>query len=277
LKALDYRVFAANASGGKNITVYLDGAGLDHEAMLTLAQNRPLTVFVRPSEQAVAQLHCYTPKGHKAESDSAAIAALAALGATTHGLLAWADQSTVAWRAGKTPGQYLLLQGDPLVTTSQIERAAVAAALGLDEDDLHEDLPVLIGSLGRPNLIVPLKGALWLDAIESDGDKISLINRQSHSSGLVAFTFPGRGGAFIDARAFGPLRGFLEDAASSNMLACLAGYLAHARFFDAGVHEFLAAQGYALGKASRLALKCTVTGDVASQVWVGGTAQAVAC
>jgi PhzF family phenazine biosynthesis protein len=259
------------------VAVYLDSDGIMPAKMLEIAQSTPLSVFVGESEQALAKLSCYTPKGHKAESDSAAIAALAALGATAQGLLEWDNQSTVAWQAGKTPGQYLLLQGDPIVSEVEIERGAVAAALGLDEDDLHEDLPILIGSLGRPNLIVPLKGALWLDAIDSDSDKIGFVNRQSHSSGLVAFAFPGRGGAFIDARAFGPLRGFLEDAASSNMLACLAGYLAHTRFFDAGVHEFLAAQGYALGKASRLALKCTVTGDVASQVWVGGTAQAVAC
>jgi PhzF family phenazine biosynthesis protein len=273
LKPLTYRVFAANPNGGKLVAVYLDQTGLNESEMLQFAQKAPLTVFVGPSERAAAKLLCFSPKGKKAESDSAAVAVLSALESQEAGLLEWADGSTVAWQASKVGGQYLLLQGDPVVAPVELERAAVATALGLDEGDLHEDLPLLTSSLGRPNLIVPLNGTIQLDAIEAEAEKLMQLNHTSHSTGVVAFSFPGRAKAFIDARCFGPLRGFLEDVASSNMLACLAGYLAQARFFDDGPREFLATQGHALGQASRLALKCTIEHDVASQVWVGGAAK----
>jgi PhzF family phenazine biosynthesis protein len=268
-----YAVFSTPSGGGKPVTVYPMADVQASQVYQELAQRPGITVFLQYSERGVAKLCCYTATGPKSESDSASIAVLHHLGLKSGESLENADGFPIVWK--KTAMGYMLHQGTPAVSEPSIDRAAVATHLGLDTSDLHEDLPVLISNLGRPNLIVPVRGTLQLDAIEAEHHALVALAEITKTTGVVAYTFPGRQGCFLDCRAFAPLRGFLEDQASSNMLACALGATAWAQFFDDGTHEIWAAQGYALGQPSRLGLQAEVRANRAGVVWVGGMATAL--
>lgn len=288
LEIHDYLAFTDSAKGGNRAAVVF---GLDMDSSrkmqeLAASLNAPATVFVGISEKLFDQesvlplrLRFFTPEleenicGH---GTVAAIHAIAARGEINgwkipsgefqielHDSIVNAKlERSIAW----------LKYGDARAWEVDIDPEDVALALGLEINELHEDMPILVASAGRTKLICGVPSTSYLDAIEPDFDRIKTLNLETETTGLVAFTFPGRGGCFTDSRHFAPLAGIPEDIATGNAHAALAAYLAHQKFFDDGLRIFSGAQGYALGKPSKLEVKCTVRNGVASSVWVGGKA-----
>ncbi|MEW6421495.1 MAG: PhzF family phenazine biosynthesis protein, partial [Deinococcota bacterium] len=80
--------------------------------------------------------------------------------------------------------------------------------------------------------------------------------------------------AEVSFRAFGPLKGFLEDAASSNMFACLVGVLGAEGRLPSDTNMLRGAQRMP-GTPSRLTAQFTVGADGVADVWVGGRAERV--
>ncbi|NJK46469.1 MAG: PhzF family phenazine biosynthesis protein [Pleurocapsa sp. SU_196_0] len=181
-------------------------------------------------------------------------------------------ENGVAWlEYGDVPAS------DPTVRAQRAAplRDEVAFALGLETDDLHEDLPVMTAGVGRPKLICPVPSAMLLDAIEPDLEAIKNLCFETNTTGIVAFTFPGRGGCFTDSRHFSVQHGVVEDAATGNAHAALAAYLCANAFFDEGKRGFSGAQGYALGQPSRIEVRLRAENNEARDVWVGGRATEV--
>jgi trans-2,3-dihydro-3-hydroxyanthranilate isomerase len=162
---------------------------------------------------------------------------------------------------------------DPSAWAVDLEPEDVALALGLEPDDLHEDLPILGAGVGRTKLVCAVPSTVLLDAAEPDAARLRQLCLETDTTGVVLFTFPGRGGCFTDSRHFS-LQGsvVLEDAATGNAHAALAAYLAANQFFDNGERRFAGAQGYAMRQPSRLEVKCKVKDGSVSSVWVGGKA-----
>jgi PhzF family phenazine biosynthesis protein len=161
--------------------------------------------------------------------------------------------------------------GDEINKITRLEER-MAAALGLEPDDLHEDLPVLCAGIGRPKLICAVPSTPILDAIEPDLEAIKTLCLELNTTGIVAFTFPGRGGCFTDSRHFS-VQGeavVLEDAATGNAHAALAAYLCATQFFDDGERAFSGAQGYVMGQPSKLEVRLRAENNQARGVWVGG-------
>jgi PhzF family phenazine biosynthesis protein len=156
---------------------------------------------------------------------------------------------------------------------ASVLREDVAVALGLQLEDLHEDLPVMRAGVGRPKLVCAVPNAMYLDGIEPDLEAIKTLCFETDTTGIVAFTFPGRGGCFTDSRHFS-VQGtaVLEDAATGNAHAALAAYLCACSFFDDGAHRFSGAQGHAMRQPSRLEVRFNAVGNEAKDVWVGGKA-----
>lgn len=287
LEVATYHAFSANARGGNRADVVF---GLDLESeqkMQSIASSTgaPVTVFVGVSERLFddeatlpLRLRFFTPEIEENVCGHGTIAALEALHLrggfngfqfpsgefsleTNLGLQRAEYENGVAWlEYGDVPAS------DPTVG------ASVAVALGLEPDDLHEDLPVMCAGIGRPKLICAVPSTMILDAIEPDLEGVSGLCLESNTTGLVAFTFPGRGGCFTDSRHFSLQRGVVEDAATGNAHAALAAYLCANRFFDDGKRGFSGAQGHAMRQPSRLEVRLRAEGNQARDVWVGGTA-----
>ena len=155
--------------------------------------------------------------------------------------------------------------GDTVVAPLEI-RGVLALALGLEELDLHEDLPVMIAD---QRLICAVPNTMFLDGIEPDFERLNALCLEVLVRGLLVFTFPGRGGCFTDSRHF-VLRAdhVLEEAASLDAHAALAAYLCANQFFDDGPRTFSGAQGYRFGQRSRLEVRFNASGNSARDVWV---------
>lgn len=252
-----YRVFPEQRKGGKLVAVFLDTDG-DLQARAAQA-GVPLSVFVQSVSLSEVSLRVFTPQTEKGSSESAAVAALTALKTN---LL---DVTEVHMGGEVMPaqlcgGEWLLRQGVPQV--KQFE--ANLPPIGLNAQACW------IASLGRPNLVIEVPDLALLDAFTPDTAAISALNRATETRGLIVFTSGGPGRVDLSFRAFGSLKGFLEDAASSNMLACTVGVLGASNRLPADTNLLRAAQRMP-GQPARLSVQfAEVDADV--EVWVGGSA-----
>lgn len=144
------------------------------------------------------------------------------------------------------------------------EKASIA--LGLELNDLHEDLPVMMAG---EMLICAVPNTMYLDGVDPDLERVKILCLEVGVRGLLVFTFPGRGGCFTDSRCF-VLQGdhVLEEAASPDAHAALAAYLCANQFFDDGPRSFTGAQGYRLGQRSKLEVRLSALGGSARDVQV---------
>ncbi len=252
-----YRVLAETGEGGKLVAVFADAQG-DLQARAARA-GAPLSVFAQAPSVSEVALRVFTPDHEKGASDSAAVAAL------THLRPHLLDVAEVRMGGETLPaqlcgGEWLLRQGVPDV----VEMTADLSLIPLDAEKTW------VSSLGRPNLVAEVSDLAALDAFTPDEEAISAVNRATGTTGLIVFTPGGPGRTDLSLRTFGPLRGFLEDAASSNMLACVVGVLGTSGRLPADTNLLRAAQRMP-GRPARLSVQF---GEVAggTEIWVGGAA-----
>ena len=270
-----YRVFGPRGpggsvgGGGKTVSVFADAAG-DLLARAAGA-GTPLSVFVEAAGLDGVRLRTFTPQREKGESDSASVAALNWL--TTQGRLA--DFAEVQAGGSSTPaqlcgGEWLLAQGAPEVSPCPLTPAELSAWLGVPVTAAHR------ASTGRPNLIAELPDLATLDGYVPDAAALTALGEEAGSTGLVLYTLaaPATGPqrrADVSFRAFGPQRGFLEDAASSNMGACLVAVLGERGRWPEDSNVLRAAQRQP-GQPALLTAQFSAPGET---VWVGGRAEAL--
>lgn len=252
-----YRVLPApDGNGGKTVAVARDATG-DLEAQAQTS-GAPLTVFIQDASPTLLSLAAFTPSGLKGFSDTAALAALFHVQSELGDLaeVQMGGETVTAQRCG---GDWLLRQGE-------VEVAAVDAdlsGLGLGGGRLWR------ASAGRPNLVAEVSEQA-LRQFEPDADAIAAVNQATGTTGLILFAPDGPRGAAATFRAFGPLKGFLEDAASCNMAACLVGALGNAGLLPDDTN--LVRLGQAMpGRPARLSAQFG-PGEGGLDVWIGGTA-----
>ncbi|OOV15343.1 PhzF family phenazine biosynthesis protein [Deinococcus sp. LM3] len=262
------RVFAApDGNGGKLVAVLPQGG--DEQARAA-ASGAPLSVFVQAADPTGLRLRVFTPTREKGSSDSAAIAALSAVQGSA-GLLDVVEVTQGDPEAGGEVqmaqlcgGEWLLRQGVVTVQAVMADLSALElSALGLSPTE-----PAWVAGTGRPNLVAEVADLGALDAFVPDDAAVSGVNRATGTTGLILFCVGGPARADVSFRAFGPLKGFTEDAASSNMLACLTGVLGHLGRLPADSTLIRAAQRRP-GQPARLSAQYAPA-DGGTEVWVGG-------
>jgi PhzF family phenazine biosynthesis protein len=292
LEILEFNAFTSHSKGGNRAAVVF---GLELESsrkMIELSSSigAPATVFVGISNTLFEEeaefpirLRFFTPHIEENICGHGTIAALIALEARG-GLNGWAMpkdvfqlETNLGFQNAKLEaGTAWLEYPNPSAWEVNLERQAVAFVLGLETEDLHEDLPILATGVGRTKLVCAVPSTILLDAIEPNADDIQSLCLETGTTGIVAFTFPGRGGCFTDTRHFSVQgKTVLEDAATGNAHVALTAYLAANQFFDNGKRSFSGAQGYAMSQPSRLEVKCEVQNGLVSSVWVGGKAMEI--
>jgi PhzF family phenazine biosynthesis protein len=289
LEIYDYNAYTATNKGGNRAAVVF-GLNLESESKmqdLAVSLNAPATVFVGISDALFedesplpVRLRFFTPHCEENICGHGTVAALLAIKARD-GLNGWTvpegifqiETNLGIQNAEIENGTAWLEYPDPSTWAVELKADEVAQALGLEPEDLHEDLPILGAGVGRTKLVCAVPSTVLLDAAEPDEARIRGLCLQTATTGVVLFTFPGRGGCFTDSRHFS-LQGtaILEDAATGNAHAALAAYLAASQFFDNGERRFAGAQGYAIRQPSRLEVKCNVRDSRILSVWVGGKA-----
>ncbi|MVN88962.1 DUF1990 family protein [Deinococcus sp. HMF7620] len=256
------RVFTGlDGQGGKAVTVF-PRAVTDPQTAAAHA-GTPLSVFVEAAEPAAVHLRVFTPAREKGSSDSAALAALTVLQTQ----LPLSDLLTVT--QGEGPGAEdqaaQLCGGEWLLRQGEVQARPMTAdlsSIGLAGQDPW------LAQTERPTLVVQVNGLATLDAFAPDDGAIRALGQATGTTGLVLHAPGGPDRALVSFRAFAPLRGFAEDAASSNMLACLVGTLGARGDLPADTNLLRAAQRMP-GQPARLSAQFAATAG-GTEVWVGG-------
>ncbi|MFB9994224.1 PhzF family phenazine biosynthesis protein [Deinococcus oregonensis] len=254
--ATPYRVFPPV---GKTVAVFTAAEG-DLQAQATKVA-APLSAFIESADFSGVSLRLFTPTREKSESDSAAVAALAHL--FRAGQIADVTEVNMGGKsvgAQLCGGEWLLLQGDVEAAPTQAELSPA----GLTGQ-------AWTASAGRANLVVQVPDLATLDTFTPDSAAISDLNRATDTTGLILYALESEGREDVSFRAFGPLKGFIEDAASSNMFACLTGVLAARGQLPAGAESIRGAQRQP-GQFARLTAQFVPKATGAGGVWVGGKA-----
>ncbi|PNY82393.1 PhzF family phenazine biosynthesis protein [Deinococcus koreensis] len=256
-----YRVLAPSPGASGKLVALFRGASGDLQAR-ALTAGAPLSVFIEQADTTAVHLRVFTLEKEKGSSDSAALAALTFL----HARSPLFDVVDVTMGGETLPaqlcgGEWLLRQGE--VRVQEVE--GDLSPLGLSAARIWS------AQTQRPNLVVEVADLTALETFSADADAISAVSRATGTTGLVVFCMGGPAREDVSFRAFGPLKGFVEDAASSNMGACLIGVLGHLGRLPADTNLLRAAQRMP-GQPARLSVQfATLPGGV--EVWVGGSAQ----
>lgn len=170
---------------------------------------------------------------------------------------------------------YWMKQIEP-VFGQQIDAARIAPVLGLSADDIVPRFPIEEVSTGLPHIIVPVKNLDALKRARVARDLyFDLIQKTWAKAILIFCDEPHQPQNNISVRMFADFFGVPEDPATGSGNGCLAGYLAHHRFWGRAEIDVRAEQGYEIARPSLLYLKARES-EGRIDVSVGGKAITIA-
>ncbi len=292
IRFVQYDVFTDVPFGGNQLAVFLDASSLSGAEMQAIARemNYSESTFILPPTDPKAAWHVriFTPgnelafAGHPVVGTTFALAAEGKLpanetpiylqlgvGTLPVDLLYEEQRLSFVWMHQPTPG-FTPWQGD---------RARLASALGLAEDDLATDLPIERADVGILHFYVPVRTLEAVGRAHPAGDLIEAVG-QPDIVGVNIFTLerPASGND-IHVRMFAPHLGITEDPATGSAAGPLGTYLLrHGRIQpdETGVAKIRVEQGVEMGRASLLSVEVAGTAGDIREVRVGGTAVLVA-
>jgi trans-2,3-dihydro-3-hydroxyanthranilate isomerase len=148
----------------------------------------------------------------------------------------------------------------------------LAAALGLDHDELAGDEPAQVVSTGAPHLMVRVRDRTAVDRAAPDARKLRAVLSGVGGEGCYLYSLDpaDRDDAVAYTRFFNPTVGIVEDPATGTAAGPLVALLVASGKARDGVSAIVE-QGHALGRPSRI--QVTVSGE---RVRVSGSGLVVA-
>jgi trans-2,3-dihydro-3-hydroxyanthranilate isomerase len=148
-------------------------------------------------------------------------------------------------------------------------RRILAAAAGLDEDDLVPDLPVRMVSTGGPgHLKLPVRDAAAVVRAECRPGALTPVLRAAGTDGVYVFAVTDRDRRTVKARLFAPAAGIIEDPATGSAAGPLGAYLVHHEVVPAG--RITISQGIEIGRPSTLVVDVERDGEELAVFVSGG-------
>ncbi|MCG8547688.1 MAG: PhzF family phenazine biosynthesis protein [Alphaproteobacteria bacterium] len=288
-------VFTDTIFGGNPLAVVTDADALTDTQMQKVAAefNLPETTFIQtPADpQHACRVRIFTPKaelpfaGHPTVGTALILAWTGAV-ATPDG-----DNSTIVLEEGLGPVPVVIDWEDgaavrATLTTATLpdvgppppDTANIAAMLGLDIADIHDDpsagatAPVAM-SCGVPFVFVPLRDRAALARVQLDHSVWRKHLKDHWAPSLYLFTRDAaRDGADIQARMFAPVLGVPEDPATGSAVASLAAFLAPRSAVKNGTARWVVDQGIEMGRPSTLVLEADLEDRTPRAIRVGGAA-----
>lgn len=289
LSYLHYDVFTDEALSGNQLAVFLDSGPLPRERMQRIARemNFSETTFILPAETpgTDARIRIFTPgtelpmAGHPTIGSTFA---LAHIGLIPPGAPRFVCELGVGpvpvdleWEGDRLHFAWMT-QRRPIFETPVRYRADVAAAIGLEEKDLVEELPIQVVSCGVPFLLVPLRDMATVDRAVTDASAFRRL-RERAGLQLPIFLFSFTRPAAAHSRMFAPDLGVVEDPATGGASGPLGCYLVQHGLVEGGqARHIISMQGVAMGRPSRIHIAITGARDAITDVKVGGRAVLVA-
>jgi trans-2,3-dihydro-3-hydroxyanthranilate isomerase len=289
LSYLHYDVFTDEALAGNQLAVFLDTRAVPAERMQRIARemNFSESTFVMPAETpgTDARIRIFTPgtemrmAGHPTIGSTFALAHVGLIPTGSPRFVCELGVGPVPvdleWEGGHLRFAWMT-QLIPTFETPVPARADVAAAIGLGERDIVEDLPIQTVSSGVPFLFVPLRDRAAVDRAIPDASAFRRL-RERTGIDLPIFLFSFTRPAAAHSRMFAPELGIVEDPATGSASGALGCYLVqHGLVEGDQARHIISMQGVAMGRPSRIHISIEGARDAITQVKVGGQAVLVA-
>jgi len=278
-------VFTNARFAGNPLAVFTNSSGLTHEQMQLIAREMNLseTTFVVPSKrpECVAYYHIFTP-GQELPFAGHPTLGTAYVLARSGRVPAGATSFSMEAKVGAVPLRIEGPASDPRVlffTSPDVRfgpayenRAEVAAALNVREDDLLPDAPVQHAGCPVFFLYVALKTPQLVDRILMNHAALSRLMGDVESSGVYAFAPASAKNQFY-ARMLGFEKvGVVEDPATGSAASPLGAYLVrHELVNGAAEVEITINQGVRMGRPSLLTVLVQRSGSAVKRIDVGGS------
>jgi len=287
LPYLHYDVFTNDPLAGNQLAVFPEVEGLNTARMQRIARemNFAETTFIFPADEpgTDVRMRIFTPfvempmAGHPTIGSTFA---LAHTGVIHEGMCRFVFGLNVGpipvdleWKNGALAFAWMT-QLQPKFGPPLRDRAAVAAALGLAEDDLVSGLPVQEITCGVPFVFVPLRDRTAVD--RAAGDLAAF--KRLPTAGVPIFLFAVDSDVpdtqpTVYSRMFAPDFGIIEDPATGGASGPLGCYLVRYGLVSGqGAQNIVSNQGVAMGRPSRIHIAIDGVQDVITSVRVGGEA-----
>jgi trans-2,3-dihydro-3-hydroxyanthranilate isomerase len=289
LSYLHYDVFTDEALAGNQLAVFLDPGHLPRERMQRIARemNFSETTFILPAQtpDTDARIRIFTPgtelpmAGHPTIGSTFALAYAGLIPAGAPRFVCELGVGPVPvdleWEGDRLHFAWMTLR-QPTFEAPIRYRGDVAAAIGLEEKDLVEHLPIQVVSCGVPFLFVPLRDTATVDRALTDASAFRRLHERTGLN-LPIFLFSFTRPAAVHSRMFAPELGIVEDPATGSASGPLGCYLVqHGLVEGDQARRIVSMQGVAMGRPSKIHIAITGVRDAITDVKVGGQAVLVA-
>jgi trans-2,3-dihydro-3-hydroxyanthranilate isomerase len=280
-------VFTDRVFGGNPLAVVFDAAPLADADMQAIAREMNLseTTFLLPPTRpdCAARVRIFTPArevpfaGHPTIGTSWVLATSGMLpaGATRFSLEEGIGPVEVELAGDPAPPAFLWMRhGAATFGPEQTDRAALAAALGLAEDDLLPRAPICSGSTGSTFLYVPLRDRQAVDRAALDVPRLLAVMGEGPRLGVFVFApDPARAEGRVYSRMFAPhTSGVPEDPATGSASGPLGAYLVtHGLVAAAPAIRIVSEQGTKMGRQSFVHIDIAMRDGVIRELRVGGS------
>lgn len=278
-------MFTDHVLAGNPLAVVLGAEGLMDQTMQAIAREMNLseTTFVFPPEQGgTARVRIFTPHaelpfaGHPTIGTAWVLLDEGVVGSPTSDLVLEEKVGPVPVRVERSPGRLVLWMTHPAVrfAAEVKERAAIASALGLSENDLAPGIPIQVASTGVPFVYVALRDSDAVDRATSNGERLAKV---LGAYGLPpVFLFALQDNHQLYSRMFGPhsVTQITEDPATGSASGPLGAFAVRYGLVPREtVVDIVSEQGTKMRRRSFVHIKLAYAdGDEApSQIEVGGS------
>ncbi|NNE67659.1 MAG: PhzF family phenazine biosynthesis protein [Pyrinomonadaceae bacterium] len=283
-------VFTNKPFSGNPLAVFPEAGGITDEEMQSIANELNLseTVFVLDSETALKRLRIFTPSqelplaGHPVVGTWNLLATLEITPQTDDGSIRIEQELklgvlpvTLNFKNGQIETVEMRQGAFEAANTidSPPDRAALAEALGLEQNDLGNERTEIIQvvSTGIRSIAVPVKSLEVQKRISVKPDELADIYLKYGAVGAYTFSFETLDSdSLVHARFFAPADGIPEDPATGSAAGALSGYLVNNGVVSES--EFVIEQGDLMGRPSRIFAKVDGSKGEVKAVYIKGKA-----
>lgn len=288
-KFVQLDVFSRTPLAGNPLAVFADARGLSHQQMQAVAREMNLseTTFILPREPAIEaregkRVRIFTVEEELPFAGHPTLGTALYLYTSVGG----SGEITLDLNVGKIPVRFTadsnhggcdrvdgsifgeMQQRDPEFGPT-LPREKVAAALGIDPDEIASEWPSQVVSTGLPFAIVPIRNSNTLANLRPDLAKVAPL-LEGTGAKFCYFLWTEIGGDKTQARA----RMFFyggEDPATGSAAGCAAGWLVRYGLAKSD-GQVLIRQGVEAGRPSEIFVRGNKDADRVTNVRVGGYA-----
>ncbi|HJR60069.1 MAG TPA: PhzF family phenazine biosynthesis protein [Vicinamibacterales bacterium] len=283
LRYLHLDVFTSKRFEGNQLAVFPEPGKLGPDTMQAIAREMAFseTTFIYPAEGAGdVRMRIFTPGEELPMAGHPTIGSTFAL-ALDGTIARGREQFVFELGVGPIPvslewdvdGLSFAWMTQPLPTfgTRIEDRAAAAAAIGVEERSLAPGLPLQVVSCGVPFLFVPMATRSAVDAVAIDRRAMQRCSAAAGVEELPVFLFTTEGSETAYSRMLAPGFGIAEDPATGGASGPLGSYLLQYRVVSRGeARAMVSLQGVAMGRPSRIHISIDGEPDRITRVRVGG-------